>query len=323
MIEAGAAVVEHVVRGFGLAAGAGEARLEVVRRGAVGRIWRLELPRRTYALKELFRPTEEQAARREAAITAHFARAGVLVPDSVAAADGRFVVELPQDLGGGWLRLYRWVAGPPADPRHPGTPQRLGELLARLHRHAPAAVDDGDRWYETVPEPDTWKALADRAGPAPWAAALRERTALLHELAGIVTEGPRAGLLACHRDLHPGNVLVEDGQLVPLDWDDAGPAHPDRELGIVLLRWHGDDVEAAARTVRAYERAQGPGRLRDQTVFSMAVACDLNFLAWQADRALDPALAEEHRAHAVEELQETLATLPSPRTLRRLLELTR
>ena len=49
-------------------------------------------------------------------------------------------------------------------------------------------------------------------------------------------------LVTCHRDLHPGNVLGEAcGELAVLDWDDAGPACPDRELAGLLMFWHGRD----------------------------------------------------------------------------------
>jgi len=37
------------------------------------------------------------------------------------------------------------------------------------------------------------------------------------------------GFVLTERDLHPDNVLVEaSGDLVLLDWDDTGPACPDR-----------------------------------------------------------------------------------------------
>ena len=51
---------------------------------------------------------------------------------------------------------------------------------------------------------------------------LRSCSGLLRDLADLVT--PTAGdrLVTCHRDLHPGNVLVEaPGELAVLDWDDA------------------------------------------------------------------------------------------------------
>ena len=53
--------------------------------------------------------------------------------------------------------------------------------------------------------------------------------ALLPDLADLVTPMAGDGLVICHRDLHPDNVLVEAcGELAVLDWDDAGPACGDR-----------------------------------------------------------------------------------------------
>ena len=38
-----------------------------------------------------------------------------------------------QRSGGGWLRLYRWVDGVPADLADAGAAVRIGGLLGRLH----------------------------------------------------------------------------------------------------------------------------------------------------------------------------------------------
>jgi hypothetical protein len=138
----------------------------------------------------------------------------------------------------------------------------------------------------------------------------------LRALAALVTPAAQADLVTCHRDLHPGNVLVDGaGDLVALDWDDAGPACPGRELAGVLMFWHVGagraDEAAAERTLRAYRAAGGPGRLRDERSFGMYLAGRLNFLHGQATLALDPDADPADRDYASAEVSDTLARLPT------------
>jgi Ser/Thr protein kinase RdoA (MazF antagonist) len=200
-------------------------------------------------------------------------------------------------------------------------------LLGRLHACALPPRGEADPWYDTVPDPAAWDQLADSAlaHRAPWAAPLAGRIGLLRELSTLVT--PQAGepLITCHRDLHPENVLVDgSGELVLLDWDDAGPASPGRELACLLVAWNVHDGKPDAAAVRstlaAYQSAGGPGRIRDEQSFGMLIACMLNFLQSQAGVALDPHAAG-HRQHADDEISDTLARLPTPGLIAQLIDL--
>lgn len=325
-MRVGPELVDHVRAVFGLP-GSGAGTLTAVGRGAVGRLWRLEVDGHPYALKELFRPVDAELVRLETAFTTTLSAAGVRLSDSLPAVDGRFVVALPEHLGGCHLRLYRWVDGTPVDPAAPGVAARLGALLGRLHANAPAQPDDSDHWYDTTPPLATWASLVDRALAAgvAWGPELAAVARCAPGLTAVVTPMPVDRMITCHRDLHPGNVLVDaDGELVLLDWDDVGAACPDRELGIVLVRWHVRDdgrldTDAVRATMDAYLAAGGTGRLTDRHSLGMAVACDLNYLARQAAAALDPDTADEHREFAVREVEEVLVLLPDLRLIDELL----
>ena len=321
----------------GAGGGDGSARLSFVARGAEGQVSLLETDGRRYAVKRPFAvdagfpdlTSGEEVVRREAGHLAHFAQAGIPVPLPVADREGRFLVPVPAELGGGVVRGNAWVDG--AAPRADFVPglhaTELGTLLGRLHAAAPPTDDPIGWWYRSVPEPQVWAELVARGTDQQWHDALSARVADLDGLGDLVRAGPAptGPLVVGHRDLHPENVLVtSDGQLVPVDWEDVGPVLPDRELAKVLVQWHvdGEEVDASAvrRTVIAYRAAGGTGAVHGLEAFTMLLSGELNFLARQAGASLDPATEETHRRHAVAEVQECLLWLPSPRTLQHVLD---
>ncbi|GGJ94485.1 hypothetical protein GCM10010123_25450 [Pilimelia anulata] len=288
-------------------------------RGALGRIHRVAAGGTRYALKEILAepPTPARLAA-ELALARRAAAAGVRLPASHPDRSGRYLLTAP---GGGWLRLYDWVDLRPLDPADPATPPLVGELLARLHRCAPpAAAEPGGSapaaWYHRPPDPADWAAVA--GSRAEWGARLAAVLPAVAEVAALATPVPAAGLLLCHRDLHPENVLLDpSGTPVVVDWDNLGPAAPARELAGVLFDWFcpagGPDLAAMRSAYAAYAAAGGPGRIRGAADFSMLVATRLNFLLVQARAWLDPAGPAGQRAWAEREIDEGLALLPGPR----------
>jgi Ser/Thr protein kinase RdoA (MazF antagonist) len=293
--------------------------LTPVGRGALGRIFRLEIGSSRYALKELFgsdRPSSAQLAA-ETTFAARANAAGVTVPLSHRATDGEYVVASPT--GFGWLRLYDWAAGSPLTANAAG---QIGTLLGRLHRCAPPMTrepDGGapDPWYEQPPDPHVWPRLAGRARSAGfgWADALVERLPRLSEVTAMATPAQPNSMIACHRDLHPENVLADSGRLTVIDWDDFGPADPSRELVRVLLDWFTADdgrldADAVGTAISAYRHTGAPGRVAEDA-YGFAISSRLNFLHRQLGIALDPATEPQHRDWAEREIREGLALLPS------------
>ena len=158
--------------------------------------------------------------------------------------------------------------------------------------------------------------------------ATADRLTTLSELGTAVTPADPAGLIVCHRDLHPENVLADTtGALVVVDWDNLGPAEPGRELAQALFDWFCDnsiaDLDAMRGMYEAYVREGGPGRITEPADFSMLLAARLNFLRVQARVALDPRAERRHREWAEREIDEGLRILPAPRQLTDVLAVTR
>ena len=211
------------------------------------------------------------------------------------------------------------TAGPAAstDPPPLGDPAALGELLARLHRGAPATgtePDGGppDPWYHRPPPADAWP---DMRGTI-WSDRVADRLRTVPALCAALAPPDPAATVLCHRDLHPGNVLRgPDGTLVVVDLDQVGPAEPGRELARFLFDWCSDgaaDRDAMRALYDAYLRAGGPGRITAPRDFTMLVASRLNFLVRQLRIVTDPAADAHHRAWAADEIEEALRILPSP-----------
>lgn len=292
-------------------------------RGALGRIWRVDAGPARYALKEIFgAPPPRAVVAAELTFARRAAAAGVGVP---AAHPDRSGDHLHRTADGRWWRLFDWVDLRPVDPPDPAA---LGDLLARLHRYAPATAtepDGGppDPWYHRPPAATDWPAVPETS----WTARLTRQLRTLPELTAAVTPADPGATVLCHRDLHPENVLAgPDGGLVVVDLDQVGPAEPARELARFLFDWCSEgtvDAVAVRAMYAAYVRAGGPARIAAPADFSMLVASRLNFLLRQVRIAIDPAADPAHRDWAEREIDEALRILPTAAQLTEVLALTR
>jgi hypothetical protein len=303
--------IRQVCDGFGLPSD--RATAELVARGAMGRIWRLVTACGAFTVKEAlwdegWEDVEEQV-RFQAAATA----VGVRSPANIPLLRGGYVLDLPAAR----VRVYSWVD----DVSGVASASWLGTVIGRLHGLRWPAEQPPHPWYDTAV--DLSPLFRDAAGQ-PWHRDLMAYADQLAELAACVT--PAAGpQLMCHRDLKPDNVLPRaDGDNALIDWDNAGPCLPDRELAEAMVHWYagGGDVDSAAvlDVLTSYRQGGGSAVLRDDS-FAMAAAIAVNYVSVQASVALDAALSTADREFAVAELLGTLRSLPAPPAWRKVLRL--
>ncbi|GIF62015.1 hypothetical protein Ais01nite_00500 [Asanoa ishikariensis] len=267
-------------------------------RGELGRIWRLDTARGSWAVKEALVPVAEEDAEADVAYQLAAAAAGVPLPRPVHTLDGRVTVSGP----GAVLRVYEWVdldlsAGEP-------TPAELGAMLARLHTVAHPARGPVVSWFADPLGEAAWHELAASAAGAPWEAALSVHLADLVALDALVRPPDPARVTTCHRDFHGENVRrTADGPLVVLDWENSGPAQPERELAGLL--W--DLGEGAAEAAAAYG-----GAVLEPADFSMAIVVQGHLLQFYGRRALDEAESRENRSRSEARLAAMLARPLTP-----------
>ncbi|HSM82223.1 MAG TPA: aminoglycoside phosphotransferase family protein [Nodosilinea sp.] len=156
--------------------------------------------------------------------------------------------------------ILPWLSGRPADLELPDPMQasRFGEFLRALHTPAPA--DAPQNPFRGVP-------LKDRS------AAAAERLARLETKTDLITPALKAlwqsALIApidtpptwLHGDLHPRNILVEDGLLTGIiDWGDITSGDRATDLAAVWMLF--DDRKVRLDAIAAYGSLSEPTRRR-------------------------------------------------------------
>jgi Ser/Thr protein kinase RdoA (MazF antagonist) len=276
-------------------------------RGELGLIWRLETDRGSWAVKELLAPPQEADAARDVAFQLAAEAEGVPLPRPRRTLDGRVLLPGEEAACPRCLRVYAWAAL--ADGQVV-TGAEIGEVTARLHEVRHAGAGPMEAWFSAPVGEAAWPALLAqaRSADAPWAVPLERQLADLAALDAAIAPPDPARLRTCHRDLGTENVRrTSDGGVIVLDWDNAGPAPPERELAAIVSDLAADlSPEAAVEAYAAYLAAAGPARLTGSADFSMAAAAQGHLLQFCGRRALNPAESPQNRERAQRRLDQML-----------------
>jgi hypothetical protein len=291
---------QTVADAFGL--GRAESLSEPTARGELGQVRRLVTDLGAWAVKEPLEPLDEQElldAQTTGAFQVACWEAGVPTPEP-RPVEGRFVVEVD----GEQLQAFAWVDL--ADPDPLLDPEAVGALLAALHGVRRPATTPVHEWFEAPVGRREWLAVlkAARSAGAPYVDRLAEVLPGLLEVEEILT--PMEGRQTCHLDLWSDNLRrTSDGTLCVIDFDNAGPADPTRELAMVVVEFGQGDTVRQRRLHEAYRSAGGPGRVSGRADFAMTVA-QLHHIGHRHLRQWPAARDGEGRARSLAGIEEFL-----------------
>lgn len=236
-------------------------------RGELGEIRRLETQWGAWAIKQSLEPGNHPELETSTAYHRQCWESGVPSPEPVRAVSGSLVTEV----SGQFLRAYTWVDL--EDPDAGVDPAAVGELLAMVHRVHREPAGSVHEWFEAPIGPQEWTRVltASRAVGAPYVDRLAELLPRIIEVESILV--PMAAVQTCHLDLWSDNVLRRpDGALCVIDFDNAGPADPGREVAMVVFEFGQGDNDRRRALYDAYRAAGGPGRVTGRDSCAMTVA---------------------------------------------------
>lgn len=264
--------------------------------GMMARIWRLDSPSGSYAVKEFrdFVDVDELASRLEASTQlADAARdAGVVSPRAIRDLGGEFVCHVGDrdESDAVYASVSTWIDGRPLQLTRDVSDAAawLGSTAAAIERAPdPPGARSLDpwltNWLTTAPTEVDWQAVLEQArrSDKSWGELLSARLNQLTQLADSVTPARDGGQSVLHTDLQPKNVLVTSTGFALLDWDDAARCSVDRILARTLIEWFtpgGAKPGLITDFMRTYSADGGRGVIKDVTVFGYAVAAFLNHL---------------------------------------------
>lgn len=197
-----------------------------------------------------------------------------------------------------------------ADEGRPIDFEQLGEVVARLHRVAPARLEHvvelpfcGDAAWLAV-DPNLALAEATNVVDADGLEALRRESIALR---GWHERARQDALVVCHGDVHPRNILMRGDEVVIIDWDAiciGPPAWDHAALMTWAERWGG-----AAETYPAFARGYG-GDLRQSPLAQELAA--LRLLAATINMIINGAANPAHAAEAKARMRYWLGDAAAP-----------
>jgi Ser/Thr protein kinase RdoA (MazF antagonist) len=242
---------QTVADAFGL--GRATSLSDPVARGELGEIRRLETDHGTFAVKQELGSWSVDEAETSTAYHRVCWEAGIPTPEPLRAMTGGYTAQVE----GERVRAYAWAEL--ADPDPTLDPAAVGTLVARLHQvHHPWPTSEIDPWFEAPIGRAEWKGVlkASRAAGAPHAARLAELLPALLEIEEILT--PMRPVQTCHLDLWADNLRPSDGRPFVIDFDNAGPGDPSREIAMVIFEFGRGDAVRQRALYDAYLAAGGP-----------------------------------------------------------------
>jgi phosphotransferase family enzyme len=256
---------QNVADAFGL--GVATSLSAPVARGELGEIRRLETDLGTFGVKQELENGSVEEAETSTAYHRACWEAGIPTPEPLRARTGGFTAQID----GEQVRAYAWADL--ADPDPTLDPAAVGSLVAQLHqvRH-PWPTSEIDPWFEGPIGRGEWNRVLEssRAAGAPYADRLAEVLPELLRVEEILI--PMRPVQTCHLDLWADNLRRSDGRPYVIDFDNAGPGDPSREIAMVIVEFGRHDAVRQRTLYHAYLAAGGPGRVHARCDLGLAVA---------------------------------------------------
>jgi Ser/Thr protein kinase RdoA (MazF antagonist) len=233
-----------------------------------------------------------RVAPRSADVSSQVALARWLISDGVPVAAPLADAHV---LEGAKVSLWEYID---ADPHRPIDFEQLGEIVARLHRIAPARLKDvmalpfcGDAAWLAVEQNLALAEAANVVDDDALAVLRRECLALR----GWRDRARQEALVVCHGDLHPQNVLMKGDEVVIIDWDMicVGPPAWDHAALITWADRWGGAAESYPDFARGYGADLRESSLAKQLAALRLLAPTINMII---NAKSDPTYAAEAKA---------------------------